>query len=155
MLLRFDLNGTEGPRVRIRAIIPDLTSAGDHATILLSLKVRKQPTPIHQLAFAQFERTFPDETPGAGIVLARVATQRSIVRSRQCHGTGRAENARRRSLIAFPTSLLCDLPTVQQAAVGDGPSFDPFPFDHDGLAPPEVDAGGRQVGDATRMSQVM
>ena len=41
--------------------------------------------------------------------------------------------------------MLCDLPTVQQAAIGDCLSFDPFPFDQNGLAPPEVDVGGRQV----------
>src|ERR1700732_4132799 len=51
--------------------------------------------------------------------------------------------------------MLCDLPTVQQAAVGDGLSFDPFPFDQNGLAPPEVDVGGRQVGDALVISQVI
>jgi hypothetical protein len=34
--------------------------------------------------------------------------------------------------------MLCDLPTVQQAAVGDGLSFDPFPFDQNGLAPPAL-----------------
>jgi hypothetical protein len=33
--------------------------------------------------------------------------------------------------------MLCDLPTVQQAAVGDCLSFDPFPFDQNGLAPLE------------------
>ena len=27
-------------------------------------------------------------------------------------------------------------------------AFDPFPFDQNGPAPPEVDVGGRQVGDA-------
>jgi hypothetical protein len=28
---------------------------------------------------------------------------------------------------------------VQQAAIGDCLSFDPFPFDQNGLAPPEID----------------
>ena len=32
--------------------------------------------------------------------------------------------------------ILCGLPTVQQAAIGDCLSFDPFPFDQNGLAPP-------------------
>ena len=44
---------------------------------------------------------------------------------------------------------------MQQAAVGDGLSFDPFPFDQNGLAPAEVDVGGRQVGDALVISQVI
>ena len=34
-------------------------------------------------------------------------------------------------------------------------SFDPFPFDQNGLAPPEVDVGGRQVGDALVISQMI
>ena len=51
--------------------------------------------------------------------------------------------------------MLCDLPTVQQAAIGDCLSFDPFPFDHNGLAPPEVDVGGRQVGDALVIAPVI
>jgi hypothetical protein len=36
---------------------------------------------------------------------------------------------------------------VQQAAIGDCLSFDPFPFDQNGLAPPEVYVGWRQVAD--------
>jgi len=40
--------------------------------------------------------------------------------------------------------MLCDLPTMQQAAVGDCLSFDPFPFDQNGLASPEVDVSWRQ-----------
>jgi hypothetical protein len=34
--------------------------------------------------------------------------------------------------------MLCGLPTVQQAAIGDSLSFDPFSFDQNGLATPEV-----------------
>jgi hypothetical protein len=44
---------------------------------------------------------------------------------------------------------------VQQAAIGDCLSFDPFPFDQNGLAPPEVDVGGRQVADALMIAQVI
>ena len=44
---------------------------------------------------------------------------------------------------------------MQQAAVSDCLSFDPFPFDQNGLASPEVDVGGRQVGDALVISQVI
>src|ERR1700730_2307176 len=51
--------------------------------------------------------------------------------------------------------ILCGLPTVQQAAIGDCLSFDPFPFDQNGLAPPKVDVGGSQVGDALVISQVI
>jgi hypothetical protein len=50
--------------------------------------------------------------------------------------------------------MLCGLPTMQQASVGDGLSFDPFPFDEDCLAASEVDIGGCQVGDALMVSQV-
>jgi hypothetical protein len=35
---------------------------------------------------------------------------------------------------------------MQQASVCDGLSFDPFPFDEDGLAAPEVDVGGLSIG---------
>jgi hypothetical protein len=50
--------------------------------------------------------------------------------------------------------MLCGLPMMQQASVGDGLSFDPFPFDEDCLAASEVDIGGCQVGDALMVSQV-
>jgi hypothetical protein len=42
--------------------------------------------------------------------------------------------------------MLCDLPTVQQAAIADCLSFDPFAFNQNGLATSEIDVGGRQVG---------
>jgi hypothetical protein len=51
--------------------------------------------------------------------------------------------------------MLCDLPTVQQAAVCDCLSFDPFPFDQNGLASPEIDVGGRQIADALVIAQVI
>jgi len=44
--------------------------------------------------------------------------------------------------------MLCGLLLVQQAAIGNGLSFDPFPFDENGLASAEVDVSGRQVADA-------
>jgi hypothetical protein len=44
--------------------------------------------------------------------------------------------------------MLSGLPTVHQAAICDCLSFDPFPFDQNGLAPPEVDIGWRQIADA-------
>jgi hypothetical protein len=47
------------------------------------------------------------------------------------------------------------LPTVQQAAVCDCLSFDPFPFDQNGLAPPEVDVGWRQIAQALVIAQVI
>jgi hypothetical protein len=43
---------------------------------------------------------------------------------------------------------------MQQASVGDGLSFDPFPFDEDGLAASEVDVGRCQVAQALVVSQV-
>ena len=51
--------------------------------------------------------------------------------------------------------MLCGLPTVQQAAIGDCLSFDPFPFDQNGLAPSEVDVGWRQIADAFVIAQVI
>jgi hypothetical protein len=51
--------------------------------------------------------------------------------------------------------MLCNLPTVQQAAVGDGLSFDPFSFDQNGLATSEIDVGGRQIADAFVKAQVI
>ena len=49
--------------------------------------------------------------------------------------------------------MLCGFPTVQQAAVCNCLSFDPFPFDQNGLASPEVDVGGCQVADALMIAQ--
>jgi len=51
--------------------------------------------------------------------------------------------------------MLSSLPLVQQAAIGDCPSFDPFPFDQNGLASPEVNIGGCRVADALMISQVI
>jgi hypothetical protein len=43
----------------------------------------------------------------------------------------------------------------QQAATGNCLSFDPFPFDQNGLAPPEVDVGGALDCDALMISQII
>ena len=51
--------------------------------------------------------------------------------------------------------MLCGLLLVQQAAIGNGLSFDPFPFDENGLASAEVDDSGRQVADALMIAQVI
>jgi hypothetical protein len=51
--------------------------------------------------------------------------------------------------------MLCGLPTVQQAAIGDCLSFDPFSFDQNGLAAPDVNVGWRQIVDALVIAQVM
>ena len=51
--------------------------------------------------------------------------------------------------------MLSGLLTMQQASVGDGLSFDPFPFDEDGLAAPEVDVGGCEVAEALVVAQVI
>ena len=42
-----------------------------------------------------------------------------------------------------------------QAPVFDGLSFDPFPFQQDGLAAPEVDIGGREVIQALVVAPVV
>ena len=50
--------------------------------------------------------------------------------------------------------ILCGFPTVQQAAIGDCLSFDPF-SDQNGLAPPEVDVSWRQIAYALVVAQVI
>ena len=42
-----------------------------------------------------------------------------------------------------------------QTPVLDGLSFDPFPFEQDGLAAPEVDIGGREVIQALVVAPVV
>jgi hypothetical protein len=44
---------------------------------------------------------------------------------------------------------------VHQASAVDGLSFDPFPFQQDGLAPAEVDIDRGEVGDGLVVSQVV
>ena len=51
--------------------------------------------------------------------------------------------------------MLCGLPAMQQASVCDGLSFDPFPFNEDGLAASEVDVGRRKIGQALVVAQVI
>ena len=51
--------------------------------------------------------------------------------------------------------MLRGLPTMQQASVCDGLSFDPFSFDEDGLAASEVDVGRGQVAQALVVAQVI
>ena len=51
--------------------------------------------------------------------------------------------------------MLCGFPPVQQAAIGDCLSFDPFSFDQNGLASSEVDVGWRQITDAFVIAQVI
>ena len=51
--------------------------------------------------------------------------------------------------------MLCGDAAVVQASVLDGLSFDPFSFQQDGLAAPEVDVSRRQVGDTLVVSQMV
>jgi len=51
--------------------------------------------------------------------------------------------------------MLCGLPMMQQAAVLDCLSFDPFSLHEDYLAAPEVDVGGRKVADALVVAKVI
>ena len=51
--------------------------------------------------------------------------------------------------------MLSSLPLVQQAAIGNCLPFDPFPFDQNGLASPEVDVCRRQVADGLMIAQVV
>ena len=51
--------------------------------------------------------------------------------------------------------MLCGSAAVHQASVLDGLSFDPFSFQQNGLAAPEVDVGRGEVGDGLVVSQVV
>src|SRR4030095_218769 len=51
--------------------------------------------------------------------------------------------------------MLCGDVAMVQATAMDGLSFDPFSFQKDGLAAPEVDVGRCQVGDALVVSQMV
>jgi hypothetical protein len=51
--------------------------------------------------------------------------------------------------------MLGGLAAVYQASVLDGLPFDPFSFQQDGLAAPEVDVGRGEVGDGLVVSQVV
>ena len=51
--------------------------------------------------------------------------------------------------------MLCGLPMMQQAAVLDGLSFDPFSFEQDGVASAEVNIGRRQVADGLVVAPVV
>src|SRR5260370_1548514 len=51
--------------------------------------------------------------------------------------------------------MLCGLAAVYQAPVLDGLSFDPFSFQQDGLAAPEVDGRRGENGDGLVVSQVI
>ena len=51
--------------------------------------------------------------------------------------------------------MLRGLPTVQQAAIGDCLSFDPFSLNQYGLTAAEVDVGWRQIADALLMSFIL
>ena len=42
-----------------------------------------------------------------------------------------------------------------QAAIGDGLSFDPFSFEEDGLAAPEVDVGRGEIAQALVVAGVV
>ena len=51
--------------------------------------------------------------------------------------------------------MLCGLPAMQQASVLDCLSFDPFPFDEDGVAASEVDVGRCQIAEALVVAPVI
>jgi hypothetical protein len=51
--------------------------------------------------------------------------------------------------------VLCGFPPVQQAAIGDCLSFDPFSLNQYGLTAAEVDVGWRQIADALVIAQVI
>src|SRR5512139_4232526 len=51
--------------------------------------------------------------------------------------------------------MLCGDTAVVQASVLDGLLFDPFSFQQDGLAAPEVDVGRRQISNALVVSQMV
>ena len=51
--------------------------------------------------------------------------------------------------------MLCGIAAVMQASGFDGLSFDPFSFQQDGVAAPEVDVSRGEVGDTLVVSQVV
>src|SRR6202047_491325 len=51
--------------------------------------------------------------------------------------------------------MLCGFPPMQQAAIGDCLSFDPFSLNQYGLTAAEVDVGWRQIADALVIAQVV
>ena len=51
--------------------------------------------------------------------------------------------------------MLCGLVAAKQAAVLDGFAFDPFSFQQDGLAAPEVDIGRGKIVDALVVAPVV
>ena len=51
--------------------------------------------------------------------------------------------------------MLSGLPVVKQATVLDSAAFDPFAFEENGLAAPEVDVSRRQIVDAFVVAQVI
>src|SRR5260221_2230925 len=51
--------------------------------------------------------------------------------------------------------MLGGLAAVMQASGFDGFAFDPFSLQQNGLAPPEVDVGRGEIGDALVVSQVV
>src|SRR5258705_10627528 len=51
--------------------------------------------------------------------------------------------------------MSCGLAAVHQASVLDGLSFNPFSFQQDGLATPEVDVSRGEIGDGLVVSQVI
>ena len=50
--------------------------------------------------------------------------------------------------------MLCGLAAVVQASGFESVAFDPFSLQQDGLAPPEIDVGRGEIGDALVVSQV-
>ena len=51
--------------------------------------------------------------------------------------------------------MSCGLAAVLQASGSDGVAFDPFSFQQDGLATPEVDVGRGQVADALVVTEMI
>ena len=51
--------------------------------------------------------------------------------------------------------MLGCLLAMEQAALSDGLAFDPFPFQHDGMAAPEVNVGRGQIAEALVVAAVI
>src|SRR3974377_1610397 len=51
--------------------------------------------------------------------------------------------------------MLSGLNSTLQAAIGDGVAFDPFAFQKDGLAAPEVDVSRSEIADAFMIAQMI
>jgi hypothetical protein len=120
----------------------------DHAAIDFQIDLVQMPSRMGlRSAFAQVRCDHWSE------VVLRSLVRSGLLSVVRVFGTGGSLNKENPWLVWFV--MLCGFRSVQQAAIGNCLSFDPFPFDQNGLAPPEVDVGWRQIADALVIAPVI